>query len=589
MNTPTPLEVPTLLRLLFDSSWQAGLLVLVVVGVQRLLRGRLTPAWHHALWWIVLGRLLIPVPPASSWSLFNLLPTPRSHHTLPTGRLPVSSGWQPLLAPFLSAPPVADSSAASVASEAGVTTLTPTQTPPPAVRRAFPAKALGLVWALVAIFLLGRLALQGFWFSRRAQAFMRPAEPEVLALFEECRVRMGVGRHVQLLQGDVVASPAVFGILRPRLLLPQHIAGTYPPDRLRHILLHELAHVRRGDLLVHALTRVLQALHWFNPVLAWAFRRLRADREIASDALALEVAGEQESRAYGLTIVQLLQHWATRPTHPGTVGILEDGRSLERRIRAIAHYRRPSRWAPAAGIVLAALAAASWTSAQPHPPGGEPPPAAAGSKSVEESIRPDADPPRGLGSGTNAVSRGRQRILSSLESIRIPQVGFDRLPLKVVVRQLKEMARTYDPNGTGMNFFIHPELHPSRGQDPQAPPDSATGQTIQPLEPEPVPLGDVLVRVHPPMRDARLIDVLLEVARSADAPILFNVEDYAVVFFMKPPLPGTQATRPVGSNPDPLAGGITWQPWSRGAVEAARAARRPVLVHFTADWCLTCK
>lgn len=259
MSAPA-LEFPPMFKLLLEGSWQAGLLVLVVVGVQRALRDTLPPAWRYVLWWIVLGRLLNPIAPASPWSLFNLIPTPAHHGTVTGGSFSPSPGWQPILTAPPSDTPTATSAPSVVVS----------RTPTSGVGRGLPLMtfggALALGWAVGATYLLGRPALRNLWFSRRTLASMRPPDPELLAMLEECRALMRLRRRVELLQGDLVPSPAVFGILRPRILLPQHLAETCSPEQLRHMFLHELAHIGRGDLLVHGLTRVLQALHWFNPI-----------------------------------------------------------------------------------------------------------------------------------------------------------------------------------------------------------------------------------------------------------------------------------------------------------------------------------
>lgn len=564
MSIPT-FEFPPSFEFLLQASWQGGLLVFVVLGMQRILRRQLTPAWRHALWWVVLGRLLIPITPPSTWSLFNLTPTTTRPSILSPDSFTSTSGWLQVVATSAWGPSVDKLAPTSVF------TVDREATPPAVSPGTSPARSLGgamtLVWGVGALVLLGRIGLQNLWFARRVRGLMRPADPDLLAMLDECRVRMGIQRRIDLLQGDAVSSPAVFGMLRPRILLPLSLARTCPPDQLRHILLHELAHVRRGDSLVHGLTRVLQALHWFNPVLAWAFRRLRADREIATDALALEVAGEQESRAYGLTIVELLQKWVAHPTQPNTVGILEDGSSLERRIRAIATYRRPSRWASLASLVVAALAAVSWTSAQTD---GSPKPAslnpAVGTEPTKQLLK-EATQQREIGN-LDAAQRKvesaiqldpkneRQRIVALLESIRIPEVGFDRRPLEEVVRKLKDMARAHDPEGKGMNFFMNPYLDFVPGPDLGGGIDPEAGRTNQPAAIEPPRLNDVLVRIDPPLRDVRMLDVLRALTLSASVPILFTVEEYAVVFAHKPPRHARLLTRVFRTNPERLSNGL---------------------------------
>jgi len=82
-------------------------------------------------------------------------------------------------------------------------------------------------------------------------------------------------------------EPALFGFVRPRLLLPQGMLETYSLENLRYVFIHELAHLRQRDIYLGWLMALLQVVHWFNPLMWFAFGRMRADRELACDTLAI--------------------------------------------------------------------------------------------------------------------------------------------------------------------------------------------------------------------------------------------------------------------------------------------------------------
>jgi hypothetical protein len=137
-----------------------------------------------------------------------------------------------------------------------------------------------------------------------------------------------------------LSGPALLGLLKPVLLLPEGLVEKLSSRELRHVFLHELAHLRRADSLQNGLLLILQALHWFNPVIWYAFRRLRADRELAADALALSHLPPTEFRDYGRTILRLVEFPADKSPTAGLVGILENPDQLADRIESIARHSK---------------------------------------------------------------------------------------------------------------------------------------------------------------------------------------------------------------------------------------------------------
>ena len=101
------------------------------------------------------------------------------------------------------------------------------------------------------------------------------------------RSTYGLRRHVALLQTHASDLLATWGLLRPSVLLPAH-AREWSDDRIRIVLCHELAHIRRNDWFVQIAAEALRSLFWFNPLIWIACTRLRRESEQACDDVVLD-------------------------------------------------------------------------------------------------------------------------------------------------------------------------------------------------------------------------------------------------------------------------------------------------------------
>ena len=198
---------------------------------------------------------------------------------------------------------------------------------------------------------------------------LRPlTDPVVLAVFADCRTRMNIHIRLSLVESRAVSCPALYGLFHPRLVLPLGFATHFSEHELRFIFLHELAHLKRLDLPLNWLFAVLQVIHWFNPLVWVGFARWRVDREVACDAMTLDVAGAEQNHEYGRTILHLLAGF-TRPTPtPGLIGILENKQQLRQRISTIAAYAPARRLSLLTAALVAALGVVSLTDARNQSP-----------------------------------------------------------------------------------------------------------------------------------------------------------------------------------------------------------------------------
>ncbi len=174
-------------------------------------------------------------------------------------------------------------------------------------------RALGFLYA-GGVVVFGLYFLLLYWtIRRRVDRLERIADPGLNAMIAGESERLGLRRPPAALDADGFAeAPEVFGIFRPRIILPNHVLSALSPERLRFIIRHELTHVRRLDNLGNVIGAVIIVLSWFNPFVWIAKRCATLDREEACDQEVLARSGPGREREYVTTIVELLDHLIRR-------------------------------------------------------------------------------------------------------------------------------------------------------------------------------------------------------------------------------------------------------------------------------------
>jgi TonB family protein len=148
-------------------------------------------------------------------------------------------------------------------------------------------------------------------------------------------------RCLTLLLSDHSSQVMTWGQVHPKVLLPAS-ADTWPADRVRIVLRHELAHVARGDWITQIVAELLRCMHWFNPLLWIACRQLRVESEQACDDIVLRAG--VDAPAYATHLLDLART-ASADSRASVPGLAMAGRSgFERRIHAMLNTgldRRP--------------------------------------------------------------------------------------------------------------------------------------------------------------------------------------------------------------------------------------------------------
>ena len=317
-------------------------LILAVLLLRRLLRGRIGPGLQYALWLLVLARLLLPVSfGAARVSVQNLV---RDADERAASRVVTYvNQTAPDPVPFEPAP------AQSAPAQPQYTQSAAAPQPQPEAQLTETARPVMLSDILRCAWYAGMSAM-ALWLIATNLAFRA-------RLAKRARRIEYPGCKLPLYITEAVETPCLFGVLRPAIYITPEAASE--PVTLAHSVEHELTHYRHGDHIWALLRCLCLVLHGYNPLVWLAAALSRRDAELACDEATIRRLGENERAAYGRTLIRI--SCERRATLLRTATTMNCGkRGLRERIALIA--KRPKTAAYALVIlILAAIAVTGCT------------------------------------------------------------------------------------------------------------------------------------------------------------------------------------------------------------------------------------
>lgn len=257
-----------------------------------------------------------------------------------------------------------------------------------------------VIWGIGAVVLLARLAVGAFVLARVVRRGTPLESPDWRHPLLEAADRLALPEPPRLVMSDRFPMPFACGVLHPAIVVPSG-AADWDDRRRRTVLVHELAHLARRDLLVNALGQAACAIYWFHPLVWMAARKLRIESERACDDLVLGV-GTRPSE-YADHLLQIVCR-ASRSRTPAVALPMAQRHEFEGRMLAI--LERVARREPASGrhaavlgvlaltlmVPLAALAPVRDAPSLPAEPSSTKPPSASLSPTRTATRSPTASP-----------------------------------------------------------------------------------------------------------------------------------------------------------------------------------------------------
>lgn len=343
-----------LVNSLANSSIVASLLVITILIVKSIFRKKINAKWHYIIWFALILRLAVPYMINSP---FNIQDFYKENEVMSQA----DRGF-------------ADNAASDNRYKKAVGNTFKADNPiketghtekkvfsPVASLR----KLISFVYStkldtklLFYIWLLGLSLLSSYYFLNNIFFWIKVkngtvfTNNDVIRLLEKCKEKLGVRTNISIIQTSGVSIPAIFGITRPWLLLPEKVLKNLEYESLRYVILHELAHLKRKDIIVNWISLILQIVYWFNPIIWIAFCRMRFDRELACDETVLMHLSSGKEKKYGHTILNMVEIISGRLSFAGTAGILENKSQIKDRISMISRFNGQSSKYPVFAVVV---------------------------------------------------------------------------------------------------------------------------------------------------------------------------------------------------------------------------------------------
>lgn len=370
LSNPTQFASDSLAAV-WRACWQSTLIYLFVAIVVFAFRNRIAPRWQFIMWSLVLCRLILVVTPPSQLSAFNWLPWQTSSPETaavrsvasnlpdvgeaslePAGRDGVAGTWlgaaelaenQPPAEPLARRPPKWDVAVArSTKSEVVLSQ--------PGQQRFGTFIFLG--WLAGFAIFTSPLVVAWLRLRRKLADCEEASDAQLCQLFSEVCNQWRFQTRPKLLILQDAISPFVVGILRPRIVLPALIADRMSSDQLKCILAHELAHVRRRDVLLQWIVLMVRSVYWFHPCAWLAGRQMQLCREAACDDVAARNLDQEARRQYGLAMLGLVRDAESLRLATSFCGLFGTAGTIRYRIQRLASAPNNSRLANLTAILL---------------------------------------------------------------------------------------------------------------------------------------------------------------------------------------------------------------------------------------------
>lgn len=289
-------------ELLFSATIGVSLTIVFVLIMKKLLKSVLSPRLHYLLWLLIVIQLIIPVRLNTSEVSPSVIDI--SEMTIETGQS--SSEW--IVEPVVRTEKII-----------------------------YPREALVMMW-FIGLGLVSLTYAVVFFREHSRKHISQVKDDSLLMHLRNVKERMGIKKDIGLFYSSKRQSPYAIGIVRPIIVIPKNIERLSDMKMIEYILLHELQHIKKHDLLAKFFYLLVTILFWFNPLVWLGFKLFSDDQELDCDYQVLKYLDGHDILNYGHALLELTVIFKEKNSFAFSNSLLNH-KFIGRRIHMISNHK----------------------------------------------------------------------------------------------------------------------------------------------------------------------------------------------------------------------------------------------------------
>ncbi|QUH27950.1 M56 family metallopeptidase [Vallitalea guaymasensis] len=333
-------------------TFTSSIIAVIILLIRYLFKAKISIRFNQILLSFILLRFCMLIVPESSMSILNLLPQYGAENTISESLSTIHPNIENRQTPRNS---IGKITQVDYIKNNDKRLELPTVSTTHVENKISFTNILSIIWlAGLLIILIGAILIQGR-FTYKLKSCERIDDSELLIIMEKCKKILGIKRNVNIYMGDNFKSPFIIGIFRPSVYIPKQMIKV-DKEHFQHVILHELAHYKRKDLIYNIFSVIAIGIHWFNPIIWKITSIIRSDIELACDTYVLDRLGEDNAISYGESILVVTRLFLSRRNQIGLACYLNNTKKqLERRIIMINKFKKNTYKFTALSIMSALL------------------------------------------------------------------------------------------------------------------------------------------------------------------------------------------------------------------------------------------